>query len=125
MKWRPALLTGALKTAVITLPTCYRLLFLSDIPTGVLFALLIFLLMCSAFFSSSETALMMLNRYRQKHLAEEGHRGAARAIRLLATPERLIGLILLGNNFVNVLASMLTTLIALRIAGESGSRQRR
>ncbi|MDX1345822.1 MAG: CNNM domain-containing protein, partial [Sedimenticolaceae bacterium] len=45
---------------------------MSDIPLGILFTLLIFLLMCSAFFSSSETALMMLNRYRLKHLAKDG-----------------------------------------------------
>jgi Mg2+/Co2+ transporter CorB len=75
--------------------------------------------MCSAFFSSSETALMMLNRYRLKHLAKEGHRGARRALRLLETPERLIGLILLGNNFVNILASAIATVIALRLGGEA------
>ncbi|MEJ2321914.1 MAG: HlyC/CorC family transporter [Gammaproteobacteria bacterium] len=92
---------------------------MSELPTGLLFTLLIFLLMCSAFFSSSETALMMLNRYRLKHLVEEGHRGARRALRLLETPERLIGLILLGNNFVNILASALATIIALRLGGEA------
>ena len=97
----------------------FRLPFLSDIPLGILFALLLFLLVCSAFFSSSETALMMLNRYRLKHLVKEGHRGARRALKLLERPERLIGLILLGNNFVNIFASAIATVIALRLGGEA------
>ena len=97
----------------------YRLPSLSDIPLGILFTLLIFLLMCSAFFSSSETALMMLNRYRLKHFAKEGHKGAGRALKLLEKPERLIGLILLGNNFVNIFASAIATIIALRLGGET------
>jgi len=62
---------------------------------------------------------MTLNRYRARHRAREGHRGSRLALRLLDRPDRLIGLILLGNNFVNVLASMLATLIALRIWDES------
>jgi Mg2+/Co2+ transporter CorB len=94
---------------------------LDNIPLSVLFLSLFILLLLSAFFSGSETGLMTLNRYRLRHLAEEGkHPGARRARQLLQRPDRLIGLILLGNNFVNVLASMLTTLIALRIAGEAG-----
>ena len=63
---------------------------------------------------------MALNRYRLKHLAQQGHKGAIRAQRLLQNPERLIGLILLGNNFVNILASSIATLIALRLYGEAG-----
>ena len=94
---------------------------MDNIPLSVLFLSLFILLLLSAFFSGSETGLMTLNRYRLRHLAEEGkHPGARRARQLLQRPDRLIGLILLGNNFVNVLASMLTTLIALRIAGEAG-----
>ena len=62
---------------------------------------------------------MILNRYRLKHLAESGHKGAKRALKLLKTPDRLIGLILLGNNFVNIFASALATLVALRLGGES------
>ncbi|KHF24840.1 HlyC/CorC family transporter [Solemya velum gill symbiont] len=91
---------------------------MSDIPTGGLLTILFSLIFFSAFFSGSETALMMLNRYRLKHLAESGHLGAQRAQTLLETPERLIGLILLGNNFVNIMASALATLVALRIGGE-------
>jgi Mg2+/Co2+ transporter CorB len=76
------------------------------------------LLMLSAFFSGSETALMTMNRYRLRHRAEQGHRGALLASALLDRPDRLIGLILLGNNFVNILASSLATIIALRLGGE-------
>jgi Mg2+/Co2+ transporter CorB len=91
---------------------------LSDIPTSMLFGILFLLILLSAFFSGSETALMTLNRYRLKHLAKAGHPGAKRASRLLKRPDRLIGLILLGNNFVNILASSLATIIALRLGGE-------
>jgi len=91
---------------------------LEDIPLSVLFGALIFLLLLSAFFSSSETGLMTLNRYRLRHLARANHPGAKRAQKLLERPDRLIGLILLGNNFVNVLASAITTVIALRLGGE-------
>jgi Mg2+/Co2+ transporter CorB len=83
-----------------------------------LFGILFLLILLSAFFSGSETALMTLNRYRLKHLAKAGHPGAKRASRLLKRPDRLIGLILLGNNFVNILASSLATIIALRLGGE-------
>jgi Mg2+/Co2+ transporter CorB len=73
--------------------------------------------MLSGFFSSSETALMTLNRYRLRHLAEQGHRSAKLAEELLKRPDRLIGLILLGNNLVNILAAQLVTLIALELYG--------
>jgi Mg2+/Co2+ transporter CorB len=61
---------------------------------------------------------MTLNRYRLRHLAAAGHPGARLAERLLDRPDRLIGLILLGNNFVNILASSLATIIAIRLGGE-------
>ena len=61
---------------------------------------------------------MTLNRYRLEHKAKQGHKGAILARTLLDRPDRLIGLVLLGNNFVNILASMLATVIALRIGGE-------
>ncbi|MBL1457996.1 MULTISPECIES: HlyC/CorC family transporter [unclassified Methylophaga] len=85
-----------------------------------LFLILFFLLILSAFFSSSETALMSLNRYRLKHLAQQGHRGAMIASSLLARPDRLIGLILLGNNFVNIFASAIATVIGIKLLGENG-----
>lgn len=88
-----------------------------DVPLGVLIGLLIFLLGCSAFFSGSETALMRLNRYRLRHKAKAGHRGAKLAEKLLAQPDRLIGLILLGNNLVNVLAVQIVTVIAYSLGG--------
>jgi len=91
---------------------------LDDIPIGGLFGALFILILLSAFFSGSETALMTLNRYRLRHLAEEGHRAARLAERLLQRPDRLIGLILLGNNFVNILASSLATVLAIRLGGE-------
>lgn len=85
-----------------------------------LFLILFCLLVLSAFFSSSETALMSLNRYRLKHLASQGHRGAIIASSLLARPDRLIGLILLGNNFVNIFASAIATVIGIKLLGENG-----
>lgn len=92
---------------------------MSDISTGMLFGILTFLILLSAFFSGSETALMTLNRYRLRHLSKIGHQGAVRASKLLERPDRLIGLILLGNNFVNIMASSLATVIALRLGGEA------
>lgn len=85
-----------------------------------LFIVLFILLLLSAFFSSSETALMSLNKYRLRHLEQEGHTGAIRASQLLARPDRLIGLILLGNNFVNILASATATIIGVKLYGENG-----
>lgn len=61
---------------------------------------------------------MTLNRYRLQHLVKQKHKSAMKADRLLKRPDRIIGLILLGNNFVNILAASLTTLIAIRIGGE-------
>ncbi len=63
---------------------------------------------------------MALNRYRLRHQARAGHKGALRVSRLLERPDRLIGLILLGNNFVNILASSIATIIAVRLLGEAG-----
>ncbi|MGB5337885.1 MAG: CNNM domain-containing protein, partial [Gammaproteobacteria bacterium] len=93
---------------------------MDDISLSVLFVALFFLILFSAFFSGSETGLMTLNRYRLRHLADKQHPGAMRAQKLLQRQDRLIGLILLGNNFVNVLASILMTLIALRLYNDAG-----
>jgi Mg2+/Co2+ transporter CorB len=78
------------------------------------------LIAMSAFFSGSETGLMSLNRYRLKHLADKNHGGARRALELLNEPDKLIGLILLGNNFINILITQLATLIGYRLYGETG-----
>ncbi len=85
-----------------------------------LFIILGVLLLLSAFFSGSETALMALNRYRLRHLANKGHRGAQMAQNLLEKPDRLIGLILLGNNVVNLIASPLAAYLGYRLYGEVG-----
>lgn len=77
------------------------------------------LLICaSAYFSSSETAMMSLNRYRLKHLRGNRHPGASRASKLLESPDKLIGVILIGNNFVNFLAASIATSIAISVLGE-------
>jgi len=80
--------------------------------------LLVVLLLLSAFFSGSETALMSLNRYQLRHKAREGNRGAKLAERLLQRPDRLLGLILLGNNLVNFTAASLVGVIAFQIGGQ-------
>src|SRR6202051_5365045 len=87
---------------------------------GLLFGALAGLLILAAFFAGSETALMSLNRYRLRHRANAGHRGARLAEKLLAHPDRLIGLILLLSTIVNVTAPMLVGFIALRLGGEFG-----
>jgi len=89
-----------------------------DIPLASLFGLLVVLLLLSAFFSGSETALMSLNRYRLRHKARSGHRGAQLAERLLKRPDRLIGLILLGNNLANFSAAALVAVIAFKMGGQ-------
>lgn len=92
----------------------------SDIPLAALIALLVILLLLSAFFSGSETALMSLNRYKLRHKARGGHRGARLAEKLLQRPDRLIGLILLGNNAVNISASALVGVVSVQLGGELG-----
>jgi Mg2+/Co2+ transporter CorB len=87
---------------------------LDDIPLSALCTLLGVLLLLSAFFSGSETGLMTLNRYRLRHMAKAGNRGARLAEILLARPDRLIGTILVGNNIVNSAAVVTATVIAQR-----------
>ena len=91
-----------------------------QISAGPLIGLLVLLLLISAFFSGSETALLTLNRYRLRHRARQGHLGARLAEKLLARPDRLISLILIGSNIANTLATSLVTLAALRIGGPRG-----
>ncbi|PSU28351.1 HlyC/CorC family transporter [Photobacterium lutimaris] len=93
---------------------------MDDISTGILFSLLILLLVISGYFSGSETGMMALNRYKLRHLANQGHRGAKRVEKLLSRPDRLIGLILIGNNLVNILASAIATILGMRLYGDMG-----
>lgn len=93
---------------------------MDDIPLSALFIALGVLIFLSAFFSGSETGLMTLNRYRLAHRARLGDRGARLAQQMLSRPDRLIGLILIGNNLVNILAASIATVIGLRLYGEIG-----
>ncbi len=85
-----------------------------------LFTILGILILISAYFSGSETGMMSLNRYRLRHLEKQKHRGAKRVSKLLDRPDRLIGLILIGNNLVNVFASLVAGVIFSRLFGEAG-----
>lgn len=91
---------------------------MEDIPLAVLISILVCLIILSGFFSSSETGMMALNRYRLRHLVKQKHRGARLANKLLKRPDRLISVILIGNNFVNIAAPVLTTIIAIRLWGD-------
>lgn len=93
---------------------------MNSLPLGYLLGFLLFLILCSAFFSSSETGLLSLNRYRLRHLQREGHKGAQRAGRLLNQPDRLLGTILVGNNVVNILAASIATVVAVNFWGDAG-----
>lgn len=88
---------------------------MQDIPLSALFAALGVLLILSGFFSMSETAMMAANRYRLRHLAQQGHRGAKLAITLLNKTDKLLGVILLGNTLINAAAATLTSYIALAL----------
>ncbi|MEH6637821.1 MAG: HlyC/CorC family transporter [Porticoccaceae bacterium] len=89
---------------------------MNDTPLWLLGTVLASLLVLSAFFSGSETGMMSLNRYRLRHMARK-HAGARRAKRLLDRPDRLIGVILIGNNAVNILASIIAGIICTRLFG--------
>ena len=92
---------------------------MQDVPLPWLVAVLVLLISLSAFFSSTETALMSINRYRLRHRAREGSLGARAAEQLLERPDRLIGLILVCNNFVNSAAAAIVTVITLTLGGEA------
>ena len=94
---------------------------MDDIPLSALIGALIFLVFLSAFFSAAEISLVTLNRYRLRHQAEAGHRGARLAAKLLERPDRLIGVILLGSNSINALFSALTTVTVIRVWGQKES----
>ncbi|MDH5738420.1 MAG: HlyC/CorC family transporter, partial [Gammaproteobacteria bacterium] len=93
---------------------------MNDPSIGLQFGAIIFLVILSAYFSGSETAMMALNRYRLKHMVNEGSRSARLANDLLEKPDKLLSIILIGNNLVNFSAASLATLIALEVFGEAG-----
>ena len=93
---------------------------MDSISTQLLLSILGVLILISAYFSGSETGMMSLNRYRLRHLEKQNHRGAKRVSRLLDRPDRLIGLILIGNNLVNVFASLVAGVIFSRLFGDAG-----
>jgi Mg2+/Co2+ transporter CorB len=92
---------------------------LDTFPLSLLVLILVILLVLSAFFSLSEMAMMAANRYKLKHLAQNGHLGARLVLALLARPDRLLGVILLGNNLVNASAAALIGFISLKFFGNS------
>lgn len=93
---------------------------MDDISSTALVISLCGLVLLSGFFSSSETGMMALNRYRLKHLAKTGNRGAKNTQKLLERLDRLIGVILIGNNFVNIAASAIATVLCIRLYGDAG-----
>ncbi len=93
---------------------------MDTIPLSILFATLFVLIVLSAIFSSSETGMMALNKYRLRHLVKDKHRAATLASTLLEKPDRLIGVILFGNNVVNFLAAAIATVIGFRLLGDYG-----
>jgi Mg2+/Co2+ transporter CorB len=93
---------------------------LEHISTTTLIVTLIVMVVVSAYFSGSETGMMTLNRYRLRHLAKQGNRAAKRVEKLLRKPDRLISLVLIGNNLVNILASAIGTIVGMRLYGDAG-----
>ena len=91
---------------------------MDNIPVSWQLAALALLLLISGFFSIAETSLMSLNRYRLRHLVKEGHRGARLANTLLAKTDKLLGVILLCNNFANAASATLVTVITVELFGE-------
>ncbi|ANI31068.1 hypothetical protein PL78_14710 [Yersinia entomophaga] len=93
---------------------------MDQVSTSTLIIILIIMVVVSAYFSASETGMMTLNRYRLRHLAKQGNRSARRVEKLLRRPDRLISLVLIGNNLVNILASALATIVGIRLYGNAG-----
>lgn len=93
---------------------------MNDMSIGMMLIILVLLVLISAFFSSSETAMMSINRYRLRHRANEGDKGAKRILDLLQRPDRLLGVILIGNTFANIVASAVATIISFRLYANLG-----
>ena len=93
---------------------------MNNISTEILILILTVLFLLSAFFSGSETALMSINKYKMRHQAKLNNKGAKAAKKLLENPDKIIGVILLGNNLTNILITQIATLISLRLYGDIG-----
>ena len=91
---------------------------MDDISLGTLFGILLVLLICSAFFSGSETSMMAINRGRLNSLVRKGNRSARLTAALLGKVDKLLGSILLGNTLLNVAAAAVTNIIILRLFGQ-------
>ncbi|MBK9161698.1 MAG: HlyC/CorC family transporter [Nitrosomonadales bacterium] len=92
---------------------------MDDISLGALYGILLLLLLCSAFFSGSETSMMAINRYRLNSLIRKGNRSAKLVNHLLSKVDKLLGSILLGNTLLNVAAAAVTNIIILRLFGQN------
>ena len=90
-------------------------------PLEYLFVILAILILLSAFFSGTETALMRVNKYRVRHLAKKGNKSAKLAEKLLKKPDKLIAFILLGTNLVNFIAASLVGVVSMEIGGPTGA----
>ena len=95
-------------------------MYLDQVPVAALIGVIVALTVISAYFSSSETAMMALNRYRLRHLVKQKHRGARKVNRLLRRPDRLLGVILFFNNLVNALAATVAAVIGMKLFGDVG-----
>jgi len=93
---------------------------INDLPIAYLFLSIGVLILLSAYFSGTETAMMALNKYRLRHLVKNKHRGAKKASRMLERPDRLLGVILVGNNLVNFSAATVATIIGFNLFGDTG-----
>lgn len=91
---------------------------MEEVPISALLVTLVVLLAMSAFFSLSETAMMASNRFRLRHMAQNGHHGAQKALDLLNRTDKMLGVILLGNNLINSAAATLVSVIAIELFGE-------
>ncbi len=94
---------------------------MDDFSLGTLFTALLIILICSGFFSASETSMMAINRYRLNHLVRKGNKSAKLTAKLLAHTDKLLGSILLGNTLLNVAAATLAEIIVLRMFGHDNS----
>lgn len=91
---------------------------MDDTSAAILIGILAVLLVLSGFFSMAETSMMALNRYRLKHLVAQGNRGAQKTAQLLSQTDRLLGVLLLGNNFINAAAASIVTILVVRFIGK-------